>query len=51
MADGCQLTAGGWMNTSKKTSVLVSDDDTRLLNLVQRNLELNDYRVLTAMDG
>jgi two-component system KDP operon response regulator KdpE len=39
------------MNTSKKTSVLVADDDPRLLKLVQRNLELNGYRVLTAMDG
>jgi CheY-like chemotaxis protein len=39
------------MNASKKTSVLVADDDPRLLKLVQRNLELNGYRVLTAMDG
>ena len=36
------------MNASKKTSVLVADDDPRLLKLVQRNLELNGYRVLTA---
>ena len=42
---------GGTMNASKKTSVLVADDDPRLLKLVQRNLELNGYRVLTAMDG
>ena len=39
------------MNASKKTSVLVADDDPRLLKLVQRNLELNGYRVVTAMDG
>ena len=39
------------MNASKKTSVLVADDDPRLLKLVQRNLELNGYRVCTAMDG
>ncbi len=39
------------MNASKKTSVLVADDDPRLLRLVQRNLELNGYRVVTAMDG
>ena len=39
------------MNTSKKTSVLVADDDPRLLKLVQRNLEVSGYRVLTAMDG
>ena len=39
------------MHTSKKTSVLVADDDPRLLKLVQRNLELNGYRVVTAMDG
>ncbi|HYU19924.1 MAG TPA: response regulator transcription factor [Chloroflexota bacterium] len=39
------------MNTTRKTSVLVADDDPRLLKLVQRNLELNGYRVLTAMDG
>ncbi|MFN8523807.1 MAG: response regulator transcription factor [Chloroflexota bacterium] len=39
------------MNSSKKTSVLVADDDPRLLRLVQRNLEINGYRVITAMDG
>ena len=39
------------MNASKKTSVLVADDDPRLLKLVQRNLELNGYRVLTAANG
>jgi two-component system KDP operon response regulator KdpE len=39
------------MNATRKTSVLVADDDPRLLRLVQRNLELNGYRVVTAMDG
>ncbi|MFN0069940.1 MAG: response regulator transcription factor [Chloroflexota bacterium] len=38
------------MNT-KKASVLVVDDDPRLLRFVQRNLELNGYRTVTAMDG
>src|SRR5688572_24130111 len=38
------------MNT-KKSTVLVADDDPRLLRLVQRNLELSGYRVLTAADG
>jgi len=35
----------------KKQTVLVADDDPRLLRLVQRNLELAGYRVLTAGDG
>ncbi|MBA2447147.1 MAG: response regulator transcription factor [Chloroflexi bacterium] len=39
------------MNPSKKATVLVADDDPRLLKLVQRNLELNGYRVVTAKDG
>jgi DNA-binding response OmpR family regulator len=38
------------MNT-KRASVLVVDDDARLLRFVQRNLELNGYRTVTAMDG
>ena len=38
------------MNT-KKNTILVADDDPRLLRLVQRNLELSGYRVLTAVDG
>ena len=38
------------MNT-KKSAVLVVDDDPRLLRFVQRNLELNGYRTVTAMDG
>jgi len=38
------------MNT-KKATVLVVDDDHRLLRFVQRNLELNGYRAMTAMDG
>ena len=38
------------MNT-KRASVLVVDDDPRLLRFVQRNLELNGYRTVTAMDG
>lgn len=37
--------------TTKKTTVLVADDDPRLLKLVQRNLELANYRVVTAADG
>jgi DNA-binding response OmpR family regulator len=36
---------------AKKNTVLVADDDPRLLRLVQRNLELSGYRVLTAGDG
>lgn len=36
---------------SKKTSVLVVDDDIRVLRMLQRMLELEGYRVLTASDG
>ncbi len=39
------------MNASKRASVLVADDDPRLLKLVQFNLEKDGYRVLTARDG
>jgi DNA-binding response OmpR family regulator len=39
------------MNASKRTAVLVADDDPRLLKLVQVNLEKDGYRVLTARDG
>jgi len=37
--------------TTKKQTVLVADDDPRLLKLIQRNLELANYRVLTVSDG
>lgn len=37
--------------TTKKSTVLVADDDPRLLKLVQRNLELANYRVVTVADG
>ena len=37
--------------TTKKPTVLVADDDPRLLKLIQRNLELANYRVLTVADG
>lgn len=36
---------------SRKTSVLVVDDDIRVLRMLQRMLELEGYRVLTASDG
>ena len=35
----------------KKTTVLTADDDPQLLRLVKRNLEFEDYTVLTASDG
>jgi len=37
--------------TSKKTSVLVVDDDIRILRMIQRLLELEGYKVLTADNG
>jgi DNA-binding response OmpR family regulator/signal transduction histidine kinase len=37
--------------TTKKQTVLVADDDPRLLKLIQRNLELENYRVVTVSDG
>jgi DNA-binding response OmpR family regulator len=38
------------MITMKQT-VLVADDDPRLLTLIQRNLEIAGYRVVTVSDG
>ncbi len=35
----------------RKTSVLVVDDDVRILRMVQRLLELAGYRVFTALNG
>ena len=37
--------------TAKKTTILTADDDPQLLRLVTRNLEFEDYAVLTARDG
>jgi two-component system KDP operon response regulator KdpE len=34
-----------------KQTILVAEDDPRMMRLVQRNLELAGYRVLTAGDG
>ena len=34
-----------------KPTVLVADDDPRLLKLIQRNLEIANYRVVTVSDG
>lgn len=39
------------MTATKKSTILVADDDPRLLRLVQRNLEQSGFRVVTAMDG
>jgi len=36
---------------AKKTTILTADDDPQLLRLVARNLEFEDYAVLTASDG
>src|SRR6266853_3307298 len=36
---------------AKKTTILTADDDPQLLRLVARNLEFEDYHVLTASDG
>ena len=36
---------------SRKASVLVVDDDVRMLRMMQRILELEGYRVLTASNG
>ena len=36
---------------SKKASVLVVDDDSRILHMLQRMLELKGYQVLTARSG
>ena len=35
----------------KKTTILTADDDPQLLRLVSRNLELEDYEVITASNG
>lgn len=37
--------------TSNKSSVLVVDDDVRMVRMMKRTLELEGYRVLTASDG
>jgi DNA-binding response OmpR family regulator len=39
------------MTANKKSTILVADDDPRLLRLVQRNLEQAGFRVVTATDG
>lgn len=36
---------------AKKTTILTADDDPQLLRLIKRNLEFEDYTVLTASDG
>jgi DNA-binding response OmpR family regulator len=36
---------------AKKTTILTADDDPQLLRLIKRNLEFEDYNVLTASDG
>ena len=36
---------------SAKTSILVIDDDVRILRMIQRVLELENYRVLMAVEG
>lgn len=36
---------------AKKTTILTADDDPQLLRLVSRNLELEDYEVITASNG
>jgi DNA-binding response OmpR family regulator len=36
---------------SRKASILVVDDDVRMLRMMQRILELEGYRVLTAING
>lgn len=35
----------------KKTTIVTADDDPQLLRLVARNLQFEDYEVLTASDG
>ena len=37
--------------SNPQSCVLVAEDDARMLRLMQRNLELANYRVLTAQDG
>ena len=36
---------------AKKTTILTADDDPQLLRLVARNLQMEDYDVITASDG
>src|SRR6266550_8094955 len=36
---------------AKKTTILTVDDDPQLLRVVSRNLELEDYGVVTANNG
>ena len=36
---------------ARKTTILTADDDPQLLRLVARNLQLEDYEVITASDG
>ncbi|GAC1624416.1 MAG: response regulator transcription factor [Ktedonobacteraceae bacterium] len=36
---------------AKRTTIVTADDDPQLLRLVARNLEFEDYAVLTASDG
>lgn len=36
---------------AKKTSILTADDDPQILRLVSRNLQLEGYDVVTAIDG
>src|SRR5579859_3335396 len=36
---------------AKKTTVVTADDDPQLLRLIARNLQFEDYDVLTASDG
>src|SRR3989440_7588293 len=36
---------------AKKTTILTADDDPQLLRLISRNLELEDYEVVTASNG
>lgn len=36
---------------AKKTTILTADDDPQILRLVARNLQLEGYEVITAIDG
>ncbi len=36
---------------AKTTRIVTADDDPQLLRLMARNLEFEDYQVLTASDG
>jgi DNA-binding response OmpR family regulator len=36
---------------ARKTTIVAADDDPQLLRLVTRNLQLEDYEVVAAMDG